>query len=700
MIPLFICYLSLGFSIYSVILRVFNYTDEEVNNWLVSFVVCFLVSFVLVYPLQIVLKILIRVAFTGQIQRKKSIDDLFDENAPIKSNDSLFTKHKQFNLDPLDSYKIEKARDARLKSLKIKKMFKEGIVYILFMISLSYVSYSTDVNLSYQYKSSMQELFSLDKNFPNIKKLDDFWSWLDTDLLRNIRAEKWYNDQQPIGLAGFLNDKNSRIIGYSLVRQLRVKSNSCSVHERFKKLIHFCTNDYSATLEDQKIYSVSWNEYDSSVEPTPRLARVFSAFNYRNASDLNGYPFDGEYNTYQGGGYVYEMRGSLSFIRSNLTMLTKSGWLDRRSRGLFIEFSVFNPNINMLAVCQFLLEILPSGSILTSSRIDPFVLFQRDDNSGLIANIFSFIFVTFIILFILRETLLLIKQCREYIGFWNLIEWLIILSAVIAIYIYIYRLYESFKVLDFFRETSGYGYYKLQYVTLWNEALRYSLAFCICLSTLKLLKFLSFNKIIAFLSLTIKLSSKELMSFTFIFSILWLAFVQLMYICLQDKIIEFSTILNSMSSCFQIMLGTFNVTKILDSDQYMGPLIFAFYNIFITFILLNIFVTIISETFTNIRKNDKKNEYYIDIAKEIKENINYLLSPGDKNIELLKIDRKDDDQEEYMKYVNYVDYFPYKIDQLLDRVNKVIFHFLNKKISKLICLALFKDVCCTTRIFI
>lgn len=614
---------------------------------------------------------MIKVIFTGRIQKQKSIDDFFDENAPIKSNDSLFTKSKHFNLDPLDSYKIEIAKEARLKSLKIKKMVKEGIVFIIFMTSLSFVSYTNDVNLAYQYKSSMVKLFSLDKNFSQIQKIDDFWIWINNDFFRSIRADKWYNKDQPIGLAGYLNDKNSRIVGYPLMRQLRVKSNSCSLQERLVKLINYCAGEYSPHLEDKENYSFNWKEVNSSAKYQRSLTSAYVAFNYRTAENLSGYPFDGDYNSYEGGGYVYEIRGSSNLIKNNLTILRKSGWIDRYTRGLFIEFSVFNPNINMLAVCTFLLEILPSGGVLTSSRIDPFVLFQRNDNSDTVTNVFSFILVAFTLLFILHEIVLLFKQRREYITFWNLIEWLIILSALIAINIYIYRLYESFKVLDFFRRTSGYGYYKLQYVAIWNEGLRYSLAFCICLTTLKLLKFLSFNKIIAFLSLTIKLSSEELVAFTFIFGILWLAFVQLMYVCFEDKVIDFSTLFKSMSSCFQIMLGIFDVNKLLASDQFMAPLIFIFYNVFIVFILLNIFVTIISETFTNIRINHKKNEYYIDIVKEIKENINYLLSPSDKNIEILKIDKKDYDQEEYMKYVNYVDYFPHKIDQLLDRVNKV-----------------------------
>ena len=37
-----------------------------------------------------------------------------------------------------------------------------------------------------------------------------------------LRAEVWYNGQQPYGLAGYINDASSRMIGYATLRQMRV----------------------------------------------------------------------------------------------------------------------------------------------------------------------------------------------------------------------------------------------------------------------------------------------------------------------------------------------------------------------------------------------------------------------------------------------------------------------------------------------
>jgi hypothetical protein len=69
--------------------------------------------------------------------------------------------------------------------------------------------------------------------FHKIKNKDDFWVWAKSGLVDGIRAGVWYNNGQPIFLRGYINDKQSRIMGYATMRQLRVRrgeqeSISCS----------------------------------------------------------------------------------------------------------------------------------------------------------------------------------------------------------------------------------------------------------------------------------------------------------------------------------------------------------------------------------------------------------------------------------------------------------------------------------------
>ena len=74
-------------------------------------------------------------------------------------------------------------------------------------------------------------------------------------------------------------------------------------------------------------------------KPAYSWERVYHAFQYRTASELNGYPVIGTCNSYWGGSNVYEMRGKKSYLQGNLTLLQFNNWIDRQTRAVIIEFS-------------------------------------------------------------------------------------------------------------------------------------------------------------------------------------------------------------------------------------------------------------------------------------------------------------------------------------------------------------------------
>ena len=53
--------------------------------------------------------------------------------------------------------------------------------------------------------------------------MDHFFNWMKTTMVDGIRADTWYNGDPPIGQRGFINDRNSRLMGWATMRQLRVK---------------------------------------------------------------------------------------------------------------------------------------------------------------------------------------------------------------------------------------------------------------------------------------------------------------------------------------------------------------------------------------------------------------------------------------------------------------------------------------------
>ena len=224
----------------------------------------------------------------------------------------------------------------------------------------------------------------------------------------------------------------------------------------FENIHKYCTSDLSILNQDKDTYGFGWSKHDSKYVPTSECQAVYDAFKFRDSSSLQGLlPIKGKYNTYEGNGYLYEMRGRLSFIQGNLTLLKEMNWIDRQTRAVLVEFSVYNPNINLVMVATILVEFLPIGVIVTSARFDPLNLFILTNTFSTIVSIVMLSAIVFFVLyFMLIEVRQILKRdVTEYVGqFWCYIEWSIIASVLCAFVCFTIRLNMGQDVLDFFKE--------------------------------------------------------------------------------------------------------------------------------------------------------------------------------------------------------------------------------------------------------
>jgi polycystin 1L2 len=419
--------------------------------------------------------------------------------------------------------------------------------------------------------------------------------------------------------------------------------------------------------EDRSNYTYNWATYNSSYKPVYSWERVYKAFQYQTSTDLNGYPIVGTYNNYWGGGYVYEMRGQKSYLKGNLTLLQKNNWIDRQTRAVIIEFSIFNPNINLIAVAEILIEILPTGTIVQSARFDPISLFSE---FSIFIIICDSIYILFIIYFTIHEIVVLRKQGKNYfLKFWSYVEWAIIGFSWTVLALSIYRINASSQVSEFFKKTSGYGYFKMQDIAFWNLVLNYSFAFCIAFGTLKFLKIFRFNAKISYLGLTLRNCAKELLGFGLMFILIWIAFVQLFHLFFQRTIFGFSTVLRSMVTGFQIMLGKFQLDSLVEADSTFGPIFYCFYNICIVFILLTMFISIINESFKIVRKSTKNKEYDYNLVNFIRNKFKF------KNKDIQDEFKIQPNSSNKMEYKDHITYFGDKVDELLIIINDVSYCF-------------------------
>ena len=436
---------------------------------------------------------------------------------------------------------------------------------------------------------------------------------------------------------------------------------ACYVTDIFNSVINFCAADYNILTEDKTNYTYGWKEYNASYKPMYSFEKLYKAFQYRTASDLNGYPVVATYNSYWGGGYVYEMRGQKMYLQGNITLLQTNNWIDRNTRAVIVEFSVFNPNINLISVAEMIIEFLPTGTLVASARFYPINLFTSLSTFTLVCDA---IYLLFIIYYTIQEIRQFYKKGRSYLlQFWTLVEWAIIIFSWTALGLFIYKLNMSNEVAAFFKKTNGYGYYKLQSIAFWNLVLNYLFAFSIALGTLKFLKIFRFNNKISYLGLTLGNCASELIGFCLVFVFILLGFVQLFYLNYEKNVLEFSSFIRSITTCFDILLGKFHVQSLMQIDSILGLIYYSIYNILVIFVLLTIFISIINDSFKKIRETTGKHEYDYNLVNFFRKKFSIKLNKVS-NVSI-------NNENANLTYRDHSSYFADQIDELLNLSNEV-----------------------------
>ena len=452
----------------------------------------------------------------------------------------------------------------------------------------------------------------------------------------------------------------------------------------FKSKIPFCGDLYSAINREKETFGFNWTnpndqaftmantnetyDYDLNFNQTSILfSNVLDAFKYTSALTINSFPYVGQMSSYLGGGYVYKMNNfNSSVILNELDYLESTNWIDRYSRAIFVEFSLYNPNINLFAYCFILFEILPTGNLVKTSFYSPVKLTNINEFKDLFSTeiILSLVFLLFVILFMSRQIKLIFKLRKEYFKhFYSYINLAIIGLAWAGFAFIFMKFYEMIKIFKDIKDSKSNNdiYINLQYVSSLNESLTIVLGLCAMLFTLRLFKIIGFNKNIKLFIFTLMLSLKEISFFLLLFTVYWLSFAQIMYLFLNNSSIHFATFLKTVESCFQIMLGKFSADEVFNGSKVFGPIIFIFYNIVIVMTMITMFISILMNYYALIKS--KK-----DLGDEESQLYSYLRELISKYFFFIK--SKSVDEEIRGDFLDNYKYLEIAIDKLEAKISK------------------------------
>ncbi|XP_065832466.1 polycystin-2-like [Oscarella lobularis] len=529
-------------------------------------------------------------------------------------------------------FTLDTSEDA---NLRVKTTIRELVTYIFFLVILCIVTYGMAGSTSFYYTKAMKDLF-VDDAFTGIGSQDDFWPYAEGTLLDGLYWEEWYNNQNyTADELGYIFHEN-KLLGLPRMRQLRVRKDSCSVQKDFQDEIKDCYGSYSSAAEDTSAFGL--------INGT--------AWTYSSSSEIAGRSFAGLLATYSGGGYYQLLNKTKSQTTQEVASLKNNLWTDRGTRVVFIDFTVYNANVNLFCVVKLIIEFPPSGGAFISSNVWSIKLLRYVTSFDYFILACEIIFVLFIVYYTIEEILeITVSKLKYFKNVWNCLDVLMILISIVAIAFNIYRTVTvKEKLQTLLNESNQYanfedlGYWQIQYNNM--------VGVLVFFAWFKIFKYISFNKTMNQLSLTLAKCAKDVFGFCVIFFIVFFAYAQLGYLIFGAQIQDYETFGSSVFTLFRIILGDFDFQALESANRILGPIFFVTYVFFVFFVLLNMFLAIINDTYGDVKSDKSKGEdefrisdYLLRGFTKLKEKLNY----NKKKMETMQtvLDTRDNDDMKF-----------------------------------------------------
>ncbi|XDB59813.1 hypothetical protein AB1E18_013199 [Capra hircus] len=521
------------------------------------------------------------------------------------------------------------------RALEEKKFFKltgDVLAQILFLTLLMTTVYSTQNSNRFYLRQAIHKSFS--HRFSEIKLLKHFYTWANSTLLPNL-----YGDYR-----GFITDGNSFLLGNVLLRQIRVPgatffTTRLSLQEQLKPS--------HQVQEDTENYGVNWGPPDKNNTTSDRI------WHYQNQEALGGYPIQGEFATYSGGGYVVRLGRNSSNARRVLQQLEQSHWLDHCTKSLFVEFVVFNANVNLFCVVTLILESnnvgmkassLPSvtwehlglserelegqkanlkalnsrcsfflsGAFFTSVRLDILTFLQISKNFAwsVMSQVIYYLLVCYYAFAQGRQ--LKQQRWRFFMRKRNLLDMSIILLSfvILGLDLTVISLLKKHMVQYHYDRDRFINFYEAVKV---NSAVIHLMGFLVLLATVQLWSLLYQNPRLQVIDRTLSKAWDEVVGFLLVILILLTGYAIAFNLLFGWSISDYQTFLSSAVTVVSLLMGISHHKEVTAVNPVLGSFLIFTYVVLMVLMIINLFVSAILMAFGKERKSLKRGATLMDM---------------------------------------------------------------------------------------
>ncbi|KAL5018661.1 hypothetical protein ScPMuIL_004383 [Solemya velum] len=575
------------------------------EEWLSTFLFSFLESMLIVDPIQVILlsalvTLVLRSSGGHKVQKVNVVKIRRKAQKFAATKAEIGAEQVKIKL-PMKEALITQQRSQRKQLMRAEHALIELILYSLFLAMLFGMSYSNRDSMSFFLKQNINQHLSnipTSKNgFIDIRTADEFLTWFGSIFFQEFFPEKKFNGEDlDVEERAFFSDLSNFRLGPARLRQIRITEGKCPRY-RF----HECYGSYTSSIEDREDYCIGWRPLPCQPEEAA-FHFTSPAWRFIPSSQIWGITIAGEYNIYGGGGYILNFDINKWASIQMLDELIKHGWLGRQTRAIFLEFTLYNPNINLFTYVIYLCEFPETGGIITWSYIQPIRIHEKSDIRGIYVLICQ---VTLVILFSVYFLKLLHTLFREktafFSSFWHIMDMFSVFICYALVAVFFMRKYYLNETLHKFKEDKK-KFVDFQHIVVWDFVYNTILSFSVFFATLRVLKLLNYNQRMHAISSVIRNAASDLSGFFCVFIVAFTAFVLTGTLIFGYYLNEYRDFYHTVATLSNSFIGKNKLESMINSVPLLAKIYFFAYTMFIIMMLLNVFLSILNESITAVHK--------------------------------------------------------------------------------------------------
>ncbi|XP_060565690.1 polycystin-1-like protein 2 [Ruditapes philippinarum] len=607
-----------------VLLYSMEWGKQKSEEWLTTLTMSLLESILLIDPFVVIcISLILAVILRSRTLRMESSATKTvakyrqslggDENTVSSSLTvlkSIVTEFKSFELKPrnvstpVQGDNLKQAQEKHRQYINFHRSLKDIKLNLVFIIIVSVICYSNRDVRSFLHHTHLGNRLVTPRHtqqFNSIKSPNDLFKWINDTMIPYLFRE---HDEYGMVLhwteRQFTYDHHLRL-GPPRLRQLRTKQVTCDIPYIDRTS---CFGGYQIWNEDDENYCIGWKNYPCSL--TEAVYNVTSsAWKFQSSLGIWGLPLTGYYTTYGGGGYIASLHVNLNYSIATINELYKNLWIDRQTRAVIVEFTLYDASTNLFVDNMFMIEFPQTGGAFTTYNTYPLRVYPHHGAAGTWTLVCEILFVLYITCFFIRICLRLYRLRSEYFKiFWTVYDLVIFLVAATAMILFCFRLRFSFETIKKFKQDNKL-YVNFSHIVFWDQGFVLALGVLAFLATIRMLEVLSTLKHLKAIVDIFRKCGKDLFWYGITFVQIFVGFCGLALLLFGSQLESYRNVYQCMGTLYIAMIGKSRFTEINETNPVLAKVFFMLYILIVVYFFLTLFLAILGASIDEVVQQNR-----------------------------------------------------------------------------------------------